>query len=73
MAYTYNLSTKEVKVGPEDYLVSKKQTKSYTRPYVVAYAYSHSTQEVEIGESEAQGQPQMHTKFEASLGYIRCC
>jgi hypothetical protein len=32
-----------------------------------------STWEVEAGGSEVRGYPQLHSEFEASLGYIRAC
>lgn len=33
--------------------------------------YNPSTWEVEVGRSGAQGHPQLHSKFEARLGYMR--
>jgi hypothetical protein len=39
---------------------------------VVAQAYNPSTQETEAGgSSEIQGYPLLHSKFEASQGYMR--
>ena len=38
---------------------------------LVTHAYNPSTQEMEAGGSEVQSPPQLHSKFEASLGYMR--
>lgn len=35
--------------------------------------HNPSTREVEIGGTKAQGHPQLHSKFKASLGYKRYC
>jgi len=43
------------------------------RPSSVAYTYSLSTRETGAGGSQIQGQPQLHIKFEARLGYNRPC
>lgn len=40
---------------------------------MVANTYNTSTWEVEAGGSRIHGQPQLLSKFEASLGYLRVC
>lgn len=69
MAYPCNLSTREAKVGPGDHFISKKKKKK-TKVILghICVLCLYGTQEVEAGS-----QLQLYTKFEASLGYIRCC
>ena len=38
---------------------------------MVVHAFNPSTWEAEVGESEVQGFLWLHSKFEATLGYMR--
>ena len=43
------------------------------KPGIVVYTHGPRTLEVEAGDPRVQGYPQLHSKFETSLGYMRYC
>ena len=53
--------------GPQEALVQS----SVSHKLCGEQAYVPRTQEMEVGESEAQGNPQLSSEFEASPEYIR--
>lgn len=54
--------------------IQEMKTNANIKPgVVVAHTSNPNIQEMEAGRAGGQGHPPPHTKFEASMGYMRPC
>lgn len=51
--------------------IKSLQTQQFPKQGAVVQACNPSIREEEAGESEAEGHPELHSEFEASLGCMR--